>query len=190
MSLKSSIKTMLTLEQGVASGLPEAAADMNPIALFRAWHSAAEESGIALPESMTLATSTAEGIPSARTVLLAALCFHWAVLERQVRVTGHVERVSREESLAYFTSRGKGSRIGAWASRQSEPLEERSSLEAAVEDFKEQYPGEDVPLPPHWGGYLVRPDQIEFWQGRADRLHDRLVFSHTETGWSTKWLYP
>ncbi|MDG2240434.1 MAG: pyridoxamine 5'-phosphate oxidase [Longimicrobiales bacterium] len=217
MSLKSSIKTMLTLEQGVASGLPEAAADMNPIALFRAWHSAAEESGIALPESMTLATSTAEGIPSARTVLLkgvdergfvfytnygsrkageleanphAALCFHWAVLERQVRVTGHVERVSREESLAYFTSRGKGSRIGAWASRQSEPLEERSSLEAAVADFKEQYPGEDVPLPPHWGGYLVRPDQIEFWQGRADRLHDRLVFSHTETGWSTKWLYP
>lgn len=217
MSLKSSIKTVLTLGQGVATGLPEAAADMDPIELFRAWYAAAEESGLLLPESMSLGTSSPEGAPSVRMVLLkdcdergfvfftnygsrkaqeldanpqAALCFHWAVLQRQVRVTGRVERVPESESLAYFSTRTRGSRIGAWASRQSQPLAERATLEAAVEEFKERYPGEDVPLPPHWGGYLLRPEQVEFWQGRADRLHDRLVFTRDGEGWGTERLYP
>jgi pyridoxamine 5'-phosphate oxidase len=217
MSLKSSIKTVLTLGQGVVTGLPEAADDMDPIELFRGWYGAAEESGILLPESMSLATSTPAGRPSVRMVLLkdvdergfvfftnygsrkaleldanphAALCFHWAVLQRQVRVNGSVERVSEGESREYFATRAKGSRIGAWASRQSEPLAERATLEAAVDEFEKRFPGDDVPLPSHWGGYLLRPEQIEFWQGRADRLHDRLVFSRADTGWSTERLYP
>lgn len=217
MSLKSSIKTVLTLGQGVATGLPDAADDADPIDLFRAWFSAAEESGLLLPESTALATATPDGVPSVRMVLLkevdergfvfftnyesrkadeleanphAALCFHWAVLQRQVRVNGQVERVSAEESYAYFASRGKGSRIGAWASKQSRPLPEREKLEQRVAEYGSTFKGDDVPLPPHWGGYLIRPSQIEFWQGRADRLHDRLVFTRSGTGWTTKHLYP
>lgn len=217
MSLKSSIKTVVTLGKGVAGGIPDADADRDPVDLFKSWYDAAEESGILHPEAMALATADAEGRPSVRMVLLkgvdedgfvfftnyesrkageldanprAALCFHWAVHERQVRVTGSVERVSEEESFAYFRTRGRGSRIGAWASLQSRPLDARETLEARVKEMKERFQGDDVPLPPYWGGYRIRPETIEFWQGRADRLHDRLVFERKGDGWATRRLYP
>lgn len=217
MSLKSSLRTLVTLGQGVVQGIPEAAADRDPIDLFGEWYAAARESGIFLPESMALATATSDGAPSVRMVLLktvdergfvfytnygsrkasdldtnpqAALCFHWTVLERQVRVEGPVERVSEEESRAYFATRARGSRIGAWASRQSDPLPSRRELEERVRRFEKAYPGVEVPLPPFWGGYLLRPHHIEFWQGKADRLHERLIFRRAADAWETQRLYP
>lgn len=217
MSLKSSIKTVLTLGQGVAAGLPDAAEGMDPIELFRAWFDAARESGILLPEAVTLATSTADGMPSARMVLLkgfdaegfvfftnygsqkareldanprAALCFHWAVLQRQVRVAGAVARVSQQESADYFATRPRGSQLGAWASRQSEPLVAREDLERRAREVEARFSGADVPLPVFWGGYRLAPTRVEFWQGRTDRLHDRLVFLREGDGWSTQRLYP
>jgi pyridoxamine 5'-phosphate oxidase len=217
MSIKSSIKTVLTLGQGVVAGLPEAAEDADPIELFRSWFDAAGESGILLPESVALATATPDGVPSVRMVLLkgldqrgfvfftnygsrkaseldsnphAALCFHWAVHQRQARVSGAVVRISEEENAAYFETRGRGSKLGAWASKQSEPLDERAELETRMRDAQNRFPGDDVPLPPFWGGYRIVPETIEFWQGRADRLHDRLVFSRAGEGWETVRLYP
>ena len=217
MSLKSSLKAVLTLGRGVLSGLPDAADDTDPIELFRAWFEAASESGILLPESAALATATPQAAPSVRMVLLkaadqrgfafftnygsqkareldanreAALCFHWAVLQRQVRVSGPVTRTSREESADYFATRGKGSQIGAWASTQSRPLPAREELEQRVLEYGARFAEGDVPLPPFWGGYRLDPRRIEFWQGRADRLHDRLVFTRVEGGWSTERLYP
>jgi len=217
MSLKSSIRTIVTLGQGVVRGIPEAAADRDPIDLFKEWFEVAGESGILLPESMALATASPDGAPSVRMILLkavdergfvfytnygsrkaveleanprAALCFHWCVLERQVRVEGRVERVSTEESQAYFGSRGRGSRIGAWASHQSEPLASRAELEESVRRFEREFAGGDVPLPPFWGGYLLRPERIEFWQGKADRLHERLAFRRAGDAWETVRLYP
>jgi len=217
MSLKSSIKTVLTLGKGVASGLPEAASHMDPIELFGDWLAAAEESGILLPESVALATATKDSRPSVRMVLLkgvdergfvfytnygsrkadeleanpqAALCFHWAVLHRQVRVAGTVERISEEESAEYFASRPKATRLGAWASKQSQPLSGRNQLEKRMREAQERFSGDDVPLPSFWGGYRLNPEEIEFWQGRADRLHDRLVFTRSDDGWDTARLYP
>lgn len=217
MSLKSSIKTVLTLGQGLAGGIPEAAENADPIELFQAWFQAASEAGILLPEAVALATAAVDGTPSARMVLLkhvdergfvfftnygsrksrelvenprAALCFHWAVLQRQVRVNGTVTRASDEESDAYFLSRGRGSRIGAWASRQSERLSTRAELEVRVREVEKRFAGGEVPRPEFWGGYRIEPQVIEFWQGRADRLHDRLVFRRTEGGWATERLYP
>jgi pyridoxamine 5'-phosphate oxidase len=217
MSLKSSLKAVLTLGQGLAGGIPEAADDADPIELFVAWFEAARESGILLPESVALATSTPDGVPSVRMVLLkdvdargfvfftnyesqkareieanprAALCFHWAVLQRQVRVAGRVTRVAPEESEAYFATRGRGSQIGAWASRQSERLPSRDDLERRAREAEERFSGGEVPLPPFWGGYRLDPARIEFWQGRADRLHDRLVFRRERDGWATQRLYP
>jgi pyridoxamine 5'-phosphate oxidase len=216
MSLKSSLKTVLTLGQGLTSGLPEAAADADPIDLFNAWFEAAAESGILLPDAMSLATATPEGVPSVRMVLLkqadqdgfvfytnygsqkaaeldanphAALCFHWAVLQRQVRVAGSVRRVGEEESAEYFATRARGSQVGAWASRQSQPLPSREQLEVRVREIDAEYP-EDVPLPSFWGGYRLVPGRIEFWQGRADRLHDRLRFLRQGSGWTSQRLYP
>jgi pyridoxamine 5'-phosphate oxidase len=216
MSLKSSLKTVLTLGQGLAGGLPDAAADADPIELFQVWFDAACESGILLPEAMSLATATPEGVPSVRMVLLkqadqdgfvfftnygsqkaaeldanprAALCFHWAVLQRQVRVAGTVTRVGEAESAEYFATRGRGSQVGAWASRQSQSLEAREALEARVREIEAEYPN-DVPLPPFWGGYRVAPERIEFWQGRADRLHDRLRFQRQGSAWTSQRLYP
>jgi pyridoxamine 5'-phosphate oxidase len=213
MSLKSSIKAVVTLGQGVTQGLPPATESSDPIDLFKSWFEAAREAGVLLPEAVTLATATPDGIPSARMVLLkevdergfvfftnygsqkareldanprAALCFHWAVLQRQVRVTGSVARVAREESDAYFATRPRGSQIGAWASRQSATLDAREALEHAVRDLTEEFADGDVPLPPFWGGYRLEPRRIEFWQGRVDRLHDRLAFTRAGNGWSTQ----
>ena len=217
MSLKSSLKAVLTLGQGLAGGIPEAAEDADPVDLFVAWFEAAGESGILLPDAVALATSTADGVPSVRMVLLkgvdargfvfftnyesqkareletnpnAALCFHWAVLQRQVRVAGKVTRVTKEESEVYFATRGRGSQIGAWASRQSARLSSRADLERRAREATERFAGADVPLPPFWGGYRLEPVRIEFWQGRSDRLHDRLVFLREGSKWATQRLYP
>ncbi|HCO13545.1 MAG TPA: pyridoxamine 5'-phosphate oxidase [Gemmatimonadetes bacterium] len=197
--------------------MPQGAEQLDPIEFFKAWFDAAEDSGIVMPESVALATATSEGAPSVRMVLLkavnekgfvfftnygsrkaneieanrrAALCFHWASLERQVRITGSVERITEAESYAYFSTRGRGSRIGAWASKQSQPLLDRKELQRRVSETTSSFEDQDIPLPPFWGGYRIRPEVIEFWQGKADRLHDRLVFTRIGHDWSTERLYP
>ncbi len=207
----------MTMGKGMAQGLPEAAADRDPIDLFSEWFDEARESGILLPEAVTLATATPDGTPSARMVLLkqfsdrgfefytnfgsrkareldgnpkAALLAYWPVLQRQVRIEGTVERVSPEEANTYFRTRARGSQLGAWASRQSEELETADDLRARFERYDAQFGGSEVPLPPFWGGYRVKPERIEFWQGRLNRLHDRLLFCRTESGWEPTRLYP
>jgi pyridoxamine 5'-phosphate oxidase len=166
---------------------------------------------------MALATSTLDGRPSVRIVLLrgcdergftfftnyesrkaieleanprAALVLHWHELERQVRIEGQVERLSAAESDAYFQTRAAGSRLGAWASRQSEVIDGRESLDARYDELASRYPDGEVPRPENWGGYLVVPDVIEFWQGRPNRLHDRLQFSRRGSGWVVQRLAP
>lgn len=217
MSIKSTIKSVVTLGQGVAQGLPEATADRDPIELFGEWFEQAKESGILLPESASLATASRDGIPSSRMVLLksfaadgfvfftnygsrkakemdenpnASLLLHWVVLERQVRVEGSVERIGAEASAAYFRTRDRGSQIGAWASRQSEELEGRSVLKEQAKEIEQRFKGQDVPVPPFWGGYRLIPKRIEFWQGRLKRLHDRLLFTRVGGDWTTRRLYP
>ncbi len=188
----------------------------DPIALFGEWFERARAREPHEANAMTLATVDERGRPSARIVLLksfdergfvfhtnrlsrkgteldgqkvAALCFHWAAGEEQVRVEGRVERISDAESDAYFASRPRGSRIGAWASLQSEELASREALEARVAEMEARFPGE-VPRPPHWGGYRVVPDRIELWKGRADRLHERRVFTRAREGWVETRLFP
>jgi len=217
MSLLTRLRTFITLGQGVVRGLPDARPGDDPIALFHDWFAAAQRAGLLLPEAMTLATATPEGVPAARLVLLkgvsaqgftfftnyesrkgqelaanprAALAFHWPILQRQVRVEGPVERLSPEESNAYFQTRPRGARIGAWASRQSESLSSREELDRRVREADRRYPGEGVPRPPFWGGYRVIPERMEFWQGRVNRLHDRLLFERRGDGWEVARLYP
>jgi pyridoxamine 5'-phosphate oxidase len=189
----------------------------DPIALVRRWFADAQAAGIEQPDAMTLATVGADGRPSARAVLLkgidrrgfafftnyesrkareldanphAALVLLWIQLQRQVRVGGRVERLSPEESDAYFATRPRGSQLGAWASRQSEPLPDRAALEARWAALEERYASGVVPRPPHWGGYRVEPDEIEVWQGRANRLHDRFRYRRSADGWSRERLQP
>jgi pyridoxamine 5'-phosphate oxidase len=218
-TLKSHLQAILNLGRGVIAGMPDPTGTEEPMELFQEWYDTAEDSGLFMPEAMTLATCTAEGRPSARMVLLkgsdergftfftnygsrkageldanphAALVFHWAVLERQVRVEGRVSRVSEEESFEYYRTRPRGSRIGAWASKQSRALPTRQTLEERVREAEARFEGDDIPLPPHWGGYRLVPEVIEFWQGRASRLHDRWVFRRegAEEPWSLTRLYP
>jgi pyridoxamine 5'-phosphate oxidase len=199
------------------AGLSEEAAGNEPLPLFRRWFNEAEKAGIFLPESMALATATPDGKPSVRFVLLkgygdggfvfftnygsrkaseleanpeATLIFHWAILQRQVRLEGAAERISPEDSEAYFHSRPRGSQIGAWASAQSEPLPSRRELEDRVKKYESEFRGKDIPLPPFWGGYRLKPRSIEFWQGRASRLHDRIKFVREGGGWKRIRLYP
>ncbi|WNC60456.1 pyridoxamine 5'-phosphate oxidase [Thermosynechococcus sp. QS41] len=192
----------------------EAAAD--PIQQFRLWFTEAVKAELPEPNAMTLATIGLDGMPAARVVLLkdvddrgfvfftnyrsrkglelaahpkAALVFWWAELERQVRIEGTVEQISAAESDAYFQSRPLGSRWGAWASQQSEVLESYAELEARLAAVEARY-GENVPRPEHWGGYRVLPTLIEFWQGRPNRLHDRLCYRRQGDHWQRVRLYP
>lgn len=190
-----------------------------PFALFGQWYAAAEASEPNDPNAMCLSTVDAEGMPNSRMVLLkgydnegfvfytnyesrkgteiianpkAAVCFHWKSLRRQVRVRGPVEEVTAAEADAYFASRPRDSRIGAWASKQSRPLESRFALEKQVAICAARYAVGDIPRPEHWGGFRIRPVQIEFWQDRPFRLHDRLVFTRPEPDgpWTRARLYP
>jgi len=190
--------------------------DRDPLVQFATWRTAAAEVGVREPDAMTLATSDGEGSPSARMVLLrgadergftwhtnrsslkgrdlavnprGALVFHWEVLERQVRTAGPVEPLDDEESSAYFSGRSRASQLSAWASPQGQLLEDRQQLETAVARIGEQHRGE-VPLPPFWGGYRLRPDWIEFWQGRRDRMHDRFVYLRDGGSWRIERLAP
>jgi pyridoxamine 5'-phosphate oxidase len=189
----------------------------DPFRLFDAWLAEARASEINDPEAMALATSSADGRPSVRMVLLkghgpdgfdfyttaqsakadqlrenprAALLFHWKSLRRQVRVEGAVERVSQAEADAYFATRARDSQLGAWASDQSRPLDSRETFEARFEQVKERFEGADVPRPPHWGGYRVVPERIEFWTDRPYRLHERRLFTRLAEGWAEGLLYP
>ena len=217
MSLWSTIRAFATAGKAVTLGLSERSAGTDPLLLFSQWFQAAEKGGIFLPESMALATATPDGVPSVRYVLLkaydergfvfytnyasrkaremdenpeATLLFHWAILQRQVRLEGRVGRISKEESEASFHSRARGSQIGAWASAQSEPLPDRETLERRVKEYQEKFRGQEVPLPPFWGGYRLLPRSMEFWQGRANRLHDRIRFLRQGEEWNRVRLYP
>lgn len=217
MNIRQLVLILRSLRVGVLHGLPPAERDRDPIEMFGDWFRTARDCGLYLPEAMTLATCTPAGIPSARMVLLkgfdaqgftfftnyggrksreldsnphAALVLHWNVLQRQVRITGGVDRVSREESEAYFSTRPRGSRIAAWASRQSRTLSKREDLQRAFEAKEKEFEGGDVPLPDFWGGFRLKPDAIEFWQGKANRMHDRLLFRRESSGWTSEWLYP
>ena len=190
---------------------------VDPIALFGEWLALAKASEINDPNAMALATVDEDGLPDVRMVLLkdfdatgfvfytnyqsakgreilanpkAALCFHWKSLRKQVRVRGPVSQVSAEEADAYFTSRPRGSRIGAWASQQSRPLESRFALEKAVAAYTARYAIGEIPRPDYWSGFRVAPEQMEFWSDGAFRLHDRLQFVRDGGGWQTSRLYP
>jgi len=189
-----------------------------PFALFRTWLQEAEGTEVNDANAMSLATIDASGRPSIRVVLLktlddrgfvfytntlsrkgqalaanpvAALNFHWKSLRRQVRIEGAVEQVTDAEADEYFQSRPRGSRIGAWASLQSQPLDSRATLENRVAEIEAMYAGREVPRPPHWSGYRIVPDYLEFWQDREFRLHDRITFARSaEGGWTMDRLYP
>ncbi len=194
--------------------LDTADVDSDPIRQFRKWFDQAVESGLPEPNAMVLSTAGQDGQPHGRVVLLigvdergfifytnyksckgteldqnprAALCFNWLELERQVRIEGEVEKVPESESVDYFNSRPFESRIGALASRQSSVVRDRSHLEATFSQLRNEYEGVDVPKPESWGGYLVRPNKFEFWQGRPGRLHDRIEYEH-EAGKSGSWV--
>jgi len=203
-------------QEYMRAGLSEAQADADPLRQFERWFEDALRAKLPLANAMTLATVTSSGAPSARIVLLkgverggfvfytnylsrkgrelerntkACLLLLWSDLERQVRIDGAVEKVTPADSDAYYATRPLGARLSAWASSQSEKVDSRKVLETAMADAKRRY-GESPPRPPHWGGYRVIPQEIEFWQGRADRLHDRLVYRRKGDSWAIERLAP
>jgi pyridoxamine 5'-phosphate oxidase len=201
----------------ISAGLDKADVAHDPVIQFHTWFEEVLNANLHEPNAMILATATTDGKPSARTVLLkgydergfvfytnyegrkaaelevnptCALLFYWGELERQVRIEGRASRLSSEESDAYFAGRPRGSRLGAWASEQSHPVEDRSILEERVRALEAEYEGREIPRPPFWGGYRVEPDTIEFWQGRENRLHDRIVYHRSGRGWKIVRLQP
>ena len=203
-------------QEYMRAGLSEAEAQRDPIRQFELWFQDALKAGVPLPNAMTLATVDAAGTPSARVVLLkgieegnfvfytsyasrkarelaarraACLVFLWSDLERQVRIEGAAEKVGAAESDRYYASRPLGARLSAWASEQSEKVPSRAYLEDRLQEMKRRF-AEAPPRPPHWGGYRVVPQAIEFWQGRADRLHDRLLYRKDAAGWTLERLAP
>jgi pyridoxamine 5'-phosphate oxidase len=202
----------------IGKGLRRSDLNRDPIKQFASWFTGAIEAGIRDVNAMSLATAGPDARPSVRIVLLksfdhdgfvfftnyesekgrqleanpyAALAFYWVELDRQVRISGKTERTSREESQAYFHSRPIGSQLSAWASRQSEVLDGRRVLDARMAAITERFADKAIPLPPHWGGYRVKPETIEFWQGRANRLHDRFRYTRQANGtWSIDRLAP
>ncbi len=201
-----------------AHGLRRRDLDPDPIKQFGNWFTAAIEAGIRDVNAMALATADQHGKPSVRIVLLksfdqdgfvfftnydsekgrqleqnaqTALCFYWIELDRQIRISGPAERTSREESERYFHSRPAGSQLGAWVSRQSEVIDARRVLDARMAEMMERFRDKPIPLPPHWGGYRVRPDAVEFWQGRPNRLHDRFRYTkQPDNSWRIDRLAP
>lgn len=197
-------------------GLDEAALPPDPLELFGDWFAAAREAGIGEPNAMVLATAAA-GVPSSRTVLLkgmdaegfvfftnhlsrkgreleenpaCSLLFGWYGLQRQVRIDGVASRTSRAETEAYFASRPRDSQLGAWASPQSAGVGSRAELDELYASTSERFAGQEIPAPPHWGGYRVSPSTIEFWQGRRGRMHDRLRYRAVPGGWQIERLAP
>lgn len=192
-------------------------ADLDPIALFAEWQEDANNTDLRLPTAVALATATPDGKPSLRMVLcktvtqagfdfytnleshkgrelaanpFAALCFHWMPLSRQVRAEGPVVAVSDDEADAYFASRDRGSQIGAWASDQSRPLTARFELEQRIAKFALKFNVGKVPRPPHWSGFRLVPERIEFWREKPSRLHERIVYLRNADGWTIEHLYP
>jgi len=218
MTLFEKIRCLLTFGQGIALPLSELSGNAKPLPLFEQWFNDAKKSGILLPESMSVSSCTKDGQPSSRMVLLkefnedgfvfytnygskkshelednvkVALLFHWNVLQRQIRIEGTVSKVSSEQSANYFHSRDRGSQIGAWASKQSQKLTHDDELKERDAHFKNKFSNEnEIPLPKFWGGWQVKPHYIEFWQGRASRLHDRVCFEKENEQWQKFKLHP
>lgn len=201
---------------GVLRGLREGDVAPDPIEQFQRWFAFAKRARIHQPNAFSLATCD-EGRPASRMLLLkgvdargfvfftnyesrkgreleknprAAMLFFWSELHRQVRIEGTLQRVSREESEAYFHTRPRGSQLGAWASMQSRPLDSRETLLRREKEFEAKFAGQVVPLPPYWGGFRLTPERMEFWQGRRYRLHDRLVYTRDGDRWTIQRLYP
>ncbi len=205
-------------EEYSRAGLTEADLEADPVAMFRRWLDDAMTAGLHEPNAMVVATVSADGQPSARTVLLkglsdagfvfftnresrkghelaanprCAVLFPWHPLERQVRIDGSATALEAADVAAYFAIRPRGSQLGAWASHQSRPVAGRDELEAAYDEMAARYPEpQPVPVPEEWGGYVIRPEVVEFWQGRPGRMHDRLVYTRSSDGWTTQRLAP
>ena len=205
-------------QQLMATGLRQSELEGNPYRQFEAWYGQTIETGIYEPGAMTLATVDAQGQPWQRIVLLklfdekgfvfftnyesrkakqidanpkVGLLFPWHALGRQVKLTGQAEKISTAESLSYFVTRPRGSQIGAWASEQSQVINSRSILESMFDNMKKKFANNEVPLPPFWGGYRVKPETFEFWQARDSRLHDRFLYQKNESGdWFNQRLAP
>lgn len=217
MTLFEKLRCLFTFGQGVALPLPEIPNNSAPFPLFKDWFDEANKAGILLPEAMSVSSCSSDGQPSSRMVLLksfdeqgfvfftnyqsrksheltenskVALLFHWNVLQRQIRIEGTVEKISQQESADYFHSRDRGSQVGAWASKQSEKLSHDNELKERMSHYQDKFSEGEVPHPEFWGGWRVKPHAIEFWQGRANRLHDRICFEKQQSNWSQHKLHP